>query len=44
MTTFDKLGISRPILTALTACGYEVPTLIQEKAIPAGLALSLIHI
>ena len=38
MTTFDKLGISRPILTALTACGYEVPTLIQEKAIPAGLA------
>ena len=38
MTTFDKLGISKPILTALTACGYETPTLIQEKAIPAGLA------
>ena len=38
MTTFDKLGISKPILAALTACGYENPTLIQEKAIPAGLA------
>ena len=38
MTTFDKLGISKPILSALTDCGYEVPTLIQEKAIPAGLA------
>ena len=38
MTTFDKLGISKPLLTALTACGYETPTLIQEKAIPAGLA------
>jgi len=38
MTTFNDLGISRPILSALTACGYETPTLIQEKAIPAGLA------
>ena len=38
MTTFDKLGIAKPILSALTDCGYEVPTLIQEKAIPAGLA------
>ena len=38
MTTFDKLGISKPILAALTACGYEAPTLIQEKAIPAGLS------
>ena len=38
MTTFDKLGILKPILSALTDCGYEVPTLIQEKAIPAGLA------
>lgn len=38
MASFDTLGIQKPILAALTACGYETPTLIQEKAIPAGLA------
>ncbi len=32
------LGIQAPILAALTACGYEEPTVIQQKAIPAGLA------
>ena len=38
MTTFSSLGIAEPILTALTDYGYEIPTVIQEKAIPAGLA------
>ena len=38
MTSFENLGIRKPILTALTDCGYRTPTLIQEKAIPAGLA------
>ena len=38
MTTFSSLGIAEPILTALTDYGYESPTVIQEKAIPAGLA------
>ena len=38
MTSFENLGIRKPILNALTACGYRTPTLIQEKAIPAGLA------
>lgn len=32
------LGIQAPILAALTACGYQEPTVIQQKAIPAGLA------
>lgn len=35
--TFQELGISAPILSALTDCGYREPTVIQEKAIPAGL-------
>lgn len=35
--TFQALGISAPILSALTDCGYREPTVIQEKAIPAGL-------
>ena len=38
MTTFSSLGIAEPILTALTDYGYEIPPVIQEKAIPAGLA------
>ena len=38
MTSFESLGIQAPILAALAACGYEEPTLIQQKAIPAGLA------
>ena len=37
MKSFQSLGIRAPILSALTDCGYETPTLIQEKAIPAGL-------
>ncbi|MCF0123065.1 MAG: DEAD/DEAH box helicase, partial [Ruminiclostridium sp.] len=38
MKSFQSLGIRAPILSALKDCGYETPTLIQEKAIPAGLA------
>ena len=38
MTSFETLGIQASILAALTACGYQEPTVIQEKAIPAGLA------
>jgi ATP-dependent RNA helicase DeaD len=35
MTTFRELGLSEPILEALTHLGYEEPTPIQEQAIPA---------
>ncbi|HQV53679.1 MAG: DEAD/DEAH box helicase [Flavobacteriales bacterium] len=35
MTTFDTLGLSAPILDAVKAGGYEQPTPIQERAIPA---------
>ena len=38
MSTFASLGIAEPILTALTDYGYEEPTVIQTKAIPAGIA------
>ena len=38
MKSFQSLGIRAPILSALADCGYQEPTLIQEKAIPAGLA------
>ncbi len=38
MTSFASLGITEPILTALTDYGYAEPTVIQEKAIPAGIA------
>ena len=38
MKSFQSLGIAPSILSALTACGYEAPTTIQEKAIPAALA------
>jgi len=31
---FSKLGLSKPILQALTEQGYEKPTPIQAKAIP----------
>ena len=32
---FSKLGLSLPIVSAVTELGYESPTPIQEKAIPA---------
>ena len=35
--TFKDLSISEPILKALTSKGYEVPTPIQEQAIPVAL-------
>ena len=38
MTSFTSLGITQPILRALADYGYETPTVIQEKAIPAGIA------
>ena len=31
---FSKLGLSDPILRAITELGYSQPTPIQEKAIP----------
>src|SRR6185369_7434862 len=36
--TFESLGVSEPILKALTEIGYEAPTPIQEKTIPPMLA------
>ena len=38
MTTFRELGLSEPLLEALSHLGYERPTPIQEQAIPALLA------
>jgi ATP-dependent RNA helicase DeaD len=35
MATFRDLGLSEPLLQALTHLGYEEPTPIQEQAIPA---------
>jgi ATP-dependent RNA helicase DeaD len=35
MTTFAELGVSPPLLEALTHLGYERPTPIQEQTIPA---------
>lgn len=34
MSSFDNLGLSRPILEAITELGFTTPTAIQEKAIP----------
>lgn len=31
---FNELNISKPLLKALTDCGYKTPTPIQEQAIP----------
>jgi len=36
--TFSELQLLPHILKAVTACGYETPTPIQEQAIPAALA------
>src|SRR5919107_169215 len=35
MSTFADLGLSEPLLEALSHLGYERPTPIQEEAIPA---------
>jgi ATP-dependent RNA helicase DeaD len=34
-TTFDQLGLAEPLLRAVTDVGYEVPTPIQARTIPA---------
>ena len=34
MTTFAQLGLAEPVLRAVTAEGYEIPTPIQARAIP----------
>src|SRR5215217_9693240 len=34
MATFKELGLSEPVLDALTHLGYDQPTPIQEQAIP----------
>ena len=38
MTTFQSLGLTEPVLQALRAEGYTVPTPIQAKAVPHVLA------
>ena len=38
MTTFETLGLTEPVLRALAAEGYTVPTPIQAKAVPHVLA------
>lgn len=35
ITSFDELGLARPILKAITDNGYESPSPIQAKSIPA---------
>lgn len=34
LTTFSQLGLAEPVLRAVTAEGYEIPTPIQARAIP----------
>jgi ATP-dependent RNA helicase DeaD len=38
MGAFDQLGLSPPLLAAIKDVGYEVPTPIQARTIPALLA------
>ncbi|WP_233205092.1 DEAD/DEAH box helicase [Alkalicaulis satelles] len=38
LTTFSQLGLAEPVLRAVTAEGYNVPTPIQARAIPLFLA------
>jgi len=38
LSHFSSLDLCKPILDAITAQGYETPTLIQTKAIPPGMA------
>ncbi len=38
MTQFNQLGLSDPILRAVTEQGYETPTPIQQQAVPAVIA------
>jgi len=34
MTSFEELGLSEKLLSAVASCGYKTPTPIQEKSIP----------
>jgi superfamily II DNA/RNA helicase len=36
--TFASLGLSADVVSALTAAGYQTPTPVQQRAIPAGIA------
>jgi superfamily II DNA/RNA helicase len=36
--TFASLGLSAEVVSALTAAGYQNPTPVQQRAIPAGIA------
>ncbi len=38
MTSFDDLGLSKPLLNAVSSLGYSEPTPVQEQAIPLVLA------
>ena len=38
MPLFSELGLSEPVLRALTECGYVNPTPIQAQAIPVVLS------
>ncbi len=38
--SFEKLGLIKPLLSAIASMGYEHPTLIQKRAIPLVLAKS----
>lgn len=33
--SFHTLGLSKPIIDAISTCGYETPTPVQERVIPA---------
>lgn len=37
-TTFAQMDLSRPLLRATTALGFEAPSLVQQRAIPIALA------
>lgn len=36
--SFASLGLSPDVVSALTAAGYQTPTPVQQRAIPAGIA------
>jgi len=38
--SFEKIGVMKPLLSAISELGYEHPTLIQKRAIPLVLAKS----
>ena len=38
--SFEKLGLIKPLLSAINELGYKNPTLIQTRAIPLVLAKS----